>query len=150
MLSAVALVFGTTPVLAQVQGEPTIASGKCDPKSGVTVGDSDISQFTCDMTIIARTERGTVLIQFADKTGVDGRILGFAGTIEGRQGFAADRVQTIAVERLYLAGGARPIPVTAGTCFLNWAAQKLTSAICGARANVNGQLVKAMATLTVR
>lgn len=65
-------------------------NGACDPKSGVTI-DGQTSRFHCDSAVVVRTLRGTVLIHFADKRGDDGRTLGFAGTIEGKQGFGADR-----------------------------------------------------------
>jgi hypothetical protein len=105
--------------------------------------------------IIARTERGTVLIQFTDKMGDDGRILGFAGIIEGKQGFGADKTQLIGVQRLYLGGGAQPILTTAGTCFLNWSGLqrmggRLTSVVCGGRGQAEGHDIKAIVTLTVK
>lgn len=69
---------------------------------------------------MVRTERGTVLIQFADKSGDDGRLLGFGGTIEGKQGFGAETTQMMALERIYLGGGSAPVPATRGTCIMNW------------------------------
>lgn len=70
--------------------------------------------------------------------------------MEGRQGFGADPVQAVEVERLYVAGGADPVPVSKGTCFLTWASHKLASAVCGARANAEGQDIKAIAALKAR
>ena len=99
---------------------PVIVSGTRDLKSGVKINDGENNSFSCDTAVIARTECGTVLIQFTDKVGDDGRILGFAGTIEGKQGFGADAAQMIAVERVYLAGGANPITASRGTCIMNW------------------------------
>jgi hypothetical protein len=128
---------------------PILENGKCDKISGVKVGDDDVSQFECDSVVINRSPRGTVLIQFTDKSGRDGRILGFAGTIEGKQGFGAERVQALEVERLYLMGGGRPINVMRGTCFLNWAAGKLINVGCDAVAQVEGQEIKALSVLTV-
>lgn len=149
------LLLATTPATAQIQGQPIIVSGTCDEKSGVIIADGDNNQFGCDSAVITRTERGTVLIQFADKSGDDGRLLGFAGVIEGRQGFGADPVQLLAVERLYLAGGAEPVQVSRGTCIMNWSGLqrtggRLTSVVCGARGDVDGMDVKALAALTVR
>jgi hypothetical protein len=80
------------PAHAQAPDRPIVVSGICDPKSGVTIDNGESGGFACDSAVIARTERGTVLIQFTDKSGDDGRILGFAGTIEGKQGFGADPV----------------------------------------------------------
>ena len=140
----------STPAIAQTATIPIIVEGKCDPKSGVAIGDDEKGDFECDTAVIARTERGTVLIQFTDKAGIDGRILGFAGTIEGKQSFGADPTQIIAVERLYLKGGSEPLTATRGTCFLNWDRRKITSVLCGAGADFNGMDIKAMAALTAR
>ncbi len=113
------LLLATTPAESQIRTQPVIVTGTCDPKSGVTIDNGENSQFGCDTAIIARVPNGTVLIQFTDKLGDDGRILGFAGTIEGKQGFGAEAVQMLGVERLYLAGGADPISVSRGTCIMN-------------------------------
>ena len=147
------LLFTGVPAHGQSQALPIVESGKCSTKSGVTVGDGEISQFGCDAVVIARTARG-VLIQFADKTGDDGRLLGFAGTIEGKQGFGAEKVQAVEVERLYLMGGGEPVPVEAGTCFMNWTGLqrtggKLTSVTCGARGSADSTKVKAIVQLEV-
>jgi hypothetical protein len=149
------LTLGVAPTYAHAQGAPIIVSGHCDSKSGVTIDDGETSQFGCDTAVIARTDRGTVLIQFTDKSGDDGRILGFAATIEGRQGFGADPVQMLGVERLYLAGGADPVPTTAGSCIMNWSGLhrtggKLTSVTCGARGEAEGADIKALVQLVVR
>lgn len=161
------LLFATVPAVmlltlalpvaakAQISGVPIIANGFCDAKSGVTI-DGNTSQFACDSVVIVRTDRGTVLIQFTDKSGDDGRILGFAGIIEGKQGFGADQTQMMGVERVYLgSGGAQPIPTTRGTCILNWTGLvrtggKLTSIVCGGRGNAEGHDIKGMAILTAR
>ncbi|MDZ4375307.1 MAG: hypothetical protein U1C74_28315 [Phenylobacterium sp.] len=144
-----------TPAAPQVQGQPIIVDGKCDQKSGVTIDDGDMSQFACDSAVIARVQSGAVLIQFTDKRGDDGRILGFAGMIEGKQGFGAEKTQAIAVERLYLAGGAQPIPATRGTCFMNWTGLqrtggRLVSVVCGGAGSAEGHDIKAMVGLTAR
>jgi hypothetical protein len=127
---------------------PLVVEGKCDPKSGVEVGADGLSRFECDVAVIAQTPRG-ILIQFTDKSGRDGRILGFAGTIEGKQGFGADPTQVVAVERLYLKGGGEPLRARRGTCFLNWSDRKLASVLCGAAAEHEGTPIKAMAALKV-
>lgn len=156
ILTAAALwAFAGLPALAQTTDTPIIVEGTCDPQSGVTINDEEPNQFACTVAIIARTDRGTVLIQFTDKTGDDGRILGFAGTIEGKQGFGANTVQALAVERLYLAGGAEPVPANRGTCFLNWTGLhrtggKLTSVTCGAAGQVDSYQIKAIAALKAR
>lgn len=147
--------LATTSATAQIQGKPIIVSGTCDEKSGVTIDNGDNSQFGCDTAVITRSDRGTVLIQFADKTGDDGRLLGFAGTIEGKQGFGADLTQMLAVERLYLASGANPVPVSRGTCIMNWTGLhrtggRLTSVLCGAAGQAEGANIKALAVLKVR
>lgn len=146
------LLLAATSASSQTVEEPIVVSGVCDPKSGVTVNDSDASQLACDTAVITRTQRGTVLIQFTDKLGDDGRILGFAGTIEGKQGFGADSVQMLAVERVYLAGGADPIPASRGSCIMNWsglhrAGGKLASVLCAARGQAEGSDIKAVAVL---
>ena len=110
------LLVTDAPARGQTHAPPTIASGKCSTQSGVTVGDGPISHFGCDVVVIAHTARG-ILIQFAEKTGDDGRLLGFAGTIEGKQGFGAEKLQAVGVERLYLIGGGDPVAVEVGTCF---------------------------------
>ena len=142
------------PAEAQIQGVPIIAKGVCDQKSGVTI-DGTTSQFACDIVVITRTNRGTVLIQFTDKSGDDGRILGFAGTIEGKQGFGADKIQMMGVERVYLGGGVQPIPATKGSCILTWTGLvrtggKLKTIICGGRGNADGHDITGMAILTAR
>lgn len=147
------LLFTGTLAHGQSNALPTVASGKCSAKSGVTVGDGEISHFDCDVVVIAHTTRG-VLIQFADKTGDDGRLLGFAGTIEGKQGFGAEKLQAVEVERLYLIGGGDAVPVEVGTCFMNWTGLqrtggKLTSVTCGARGSAEGTEIKAIVQLEV-
>lgn len=140
------------PSGAQSTSHPIIAHGTCDPKSGVAIDDGDQSVFACDAAIIARTERGTVLIQFADKTGDDGRLLGFGGRIEGKQGFGAENTQMMAVERIYLGSGNTPVTATRGTCILNWTGLhrtggKLTSILCSGVGSAEGHLIKALAIL---
>lgn len=108
------LLLSALPAASQVQGDPIVVTGACGPEAGVSIDDGEKSSFACDSAVVARTERGTVLIQFTDRSGDDGRILGFAGVIEGKQGFGAEPVQAVAVERLYLAGGAEPVPVSRG------------------------------------
>lgn len=142
------------PASAQIQGAPIFVSGVCDPKSGVTI-DGRTSRFWCDSAVVVRTQRGTVLIHFADKKGDDGRILGFAGTIEGRQGFGAAPLQVMAVERIYLAGGAEPIPADRGTCMMTWSGLhrkggRLESIVCGGRGSAAGSDVQAMAVIQAR
>lgn len=151
----VPLLLSMPPTAARAQSVPVIVTGTCDPKSGVTINDGGNGGFACDTAVVTRTDRGTVLIQFTDKAGDDGRILGFAGTIEGKQGFGADATQTMAVERLYLAGGATPIPADRGTCILNWSGLqrtggKLTSVLCAGHGEAEGSDVKAMAVLKAR
>lgn len=143
------------PVSAQIVGQPIFVSGVCDPQSGVTIDNGSNSQFGCDTAVVTRSPRGTVLIQFTDKHGDDGRILGFAGTIEGKQGFGADPVQMMAVERIYLAGGANPIAAQVGTCIMNWTGLsrtggRLTSIVCGGKGVADGSSVKALAVLSVK
>lgn len=140
---------------SQAQSTPIIVNGTCEPQSGVTVDDGESSGFGCDTAVVARTDRGTVLIQFTDKAGDDGRILGFAGTIEGKQGFGMDGAQMVAVERIYLAGGATPISATRGTCIMNWSGLqrtggRLTSVLCAAAGQVEGSNIRAMAVLKAR
>lgn len=154
LVAALALLL-TSQAPTQSQSEPIIVSGTCDAKSGVTIDDGNQDQFGCDVAVIARTERGTVLLQFTDKSGDDGRILGFAGTIEGKQGFGADPVQMMSVERLYLAAGTDPVPVSAGSCIMNWTGLqrtggRLTSITCGARGTAEGSDIKALVQLVVR
>lgn len=141
-----------SPSGAQSAPQPIIAHGTCDPKTGVSIDDGDQSSFACDVAIVARTERGSVLIQFADKTGDDGRLLGFGGTIEGKQGFGAENTQMMAVERIYLGSGNAPVPATRGTCILNWTGLhrtggKLTSILCSGVGSAEGHLIKALAIL---
>lgn len=143
------------PAASQIQGKPIFISGVCDSKSGVVVDDGESSQFGCNSAVITRTQRGTVLVQFADKRGDDGRILGFAGTIEGKQGFGAEATQMMAVERFYLAGGANPILASRGTCIMNWSGLQRTgghliSVLCAAKGEAEGSEIKAMAVLKVR
>ena len=149
------LMCAPVPAFAQSSPDPIISSGTCDPKSGVTIDEGNLSRLHCDMVVIARSERGTVLIQFTDKKQDDGRILGFAGTIEGRQGFGADTTQIMVVERLYLAGGATPIATERGSCIMNWTGLqrtggRLLSVVCGGRGEAEGSVVKAMVALVVR
>jgi hypothetical protein len=141
--------------MSQVVGEPIIASGACGTESGVTIDEGAPSRFSCDVAVVTRMQSGAILIQFTDRSGDDGRILGFAGTIEGRQGFGADSIQLLGVERFYLAGGADPIPASHGTCIMNWTGLqrtggRLTSIMCGARGSAQGSDVQAMAVLQVR
>jgi hypothetical protein len=149
-----ALVLLTRPADAQIAGKPVIVKGTCDTKSGVEIDDGAISQFGCNAAMVVRTERGTVLVQFTDTTGDDGRMLGFGGVIEGRQGFGADKTQMLAVQRIYL-GDDAPITADRGTCILNWTGLertggKLTSVLCGGVGSAEGSTVAAKAFLTVR
>lgn len=142
-----------SPAASQTDGRPIIVSGTCDPKSGVSVDGDENSRFDCDTAVVMRSERGTVLIQFTDKAGDDGRILGFAGTIEGKQGFGADSTQMMGVERIYLGGGSEPVPASTGTCIMNWSGLhrtggRLTSIMCGANGAAEGVAVKAISILT--
>jgi hypothetical protein len=137
---------------AVAQSTPIIVNGRCDAKSGVTIDDGEMTALACDTGVVMRSDRGTVLIQFTDKAGDDGRIVGFAGTIEGKQGFGADAAQIMAVERIYLAGGAAPVPASRGTCIMNWTGLqrtggRLSSVVCGAVGSAEGSLVKAMVVL---
>jgi hypothetical protein len=154
-LTCAAALMAPLPVSAQAPGIPIVVSGTCDPRSGVNIDNGRNGSFACDVVVITRTERGTVLIQFTDKRGDDGRILGFAGTIEGKQGFGAESAQIMAVERLYLAGGAAPIPTSAGSCIMNWTGLQrtgggLTSVVCGGHGAAQGKDVKAIAVLKAR
>ena len=149
------LLLSAAPAASQIQGKPIIVSGVCDSKSGVTINDGENSEFGCDSAVITRSQRGTVLIQFTDKRGDDGRILGFAGTIEGKQGFGANTAQIMAVERIYLAGGANPVSASRGTCIMNWSGLqrtggRLRSVVCGARGEAEGADIKALVVLKVR
>jgi hypothetical protein len=155
LILAAAGIFAAPQASAQSGGSPIIVAGTCDSKSGVTIDSGELSRLECDTAVVMRTDRGTVLIQFTDKAGDDGRILGFAGTIEGKQGFGADATQMVAVDRLYLAGGAAPVPVQRGTCIMNWTGLqrtggKLVSMVCGARAEAEGSDIRAIAALTVK
>lgn len=154
-LFLVGLLITASPQSAagQISGPLILAEGKCDRRTQVTVDGND-SSFSCDSASITRSDRGSVLIQFTDKAGDDGRILGFAGTIEGKQGWGADSPQVMAVERLYLAGGAKPVQVSRGTCILNWTGLqrtggKVTSVLCSARANADGRDFIAVVVLEV-
>lgn len=140
-----------TTQLGQSATDPIIAEGTCGLDSGVTIN-SEKSDFACDVAVIMRAQQGTVLIQFTDKAGDDGRIVGFGGVIEGKQGFGADATQMMAVQRIYLAGGAQPIPADRGTCIMNWTGLhrtggRLTSVICGGTGAAEGYDVKAMVIL---
>jgi hypothetical protein len=152
LICALCVPIMAVPAAAQTASRPVIVSGTCDVKSGVKINDNENNSFSCDTAIIAPTQRGTVLIQFTDKVGDDGRILGFAGTIEGKQGLGADATQMIAVERVYLAGGANPITASRGTCIMNWSGLlreggRVTSVLCAARAQSEGYDIQAMAML---
>lgn len=156
LISFVALLsLAPAQASAQTAPDPVIVSGSCDPQSGVTINDGELSRLYCDTVVVARTERGTVLIQFTDAQGDDGRILGFAGTIEGRQGFGADLTQMMAVERLYLGSGVSPIAVERGTCIMNWTGLhrtggRLASVVCGGRGRAEGLDVVAISALESR
>lgn len=146
------LLCAPVPTAAQSNSDSIIANGTCGHQSGVTIDGGQLSRLYCDTVVIGRSERGTVLIQFTDIQGDDGRILGFAGTIEGRQGFGADTTQMMAVERLYLAGGAEAIAADRGTCIMNWTGLqrtggRLLSVVCGGRGQAEGVDIRATAVL---
>ena len=148
------LLCAPVPAFGRSSTEPIIVSGTCDTQSGVTIDEGDLNRLYCDTVIIMRSERGTVLIQFTDKQGDDGRVLGFAGTIEGRQGFGADATQMMAVERVYL-GGTEPVPTDRGSCIMNWTGLqrtggRLLSVVCGGRGEAEGSDIMAMAVLDAR
>lgn len=143
VVAALPLAMLPAPATPQGINQPIAAHGACDSKSGVTINGERSSPFTCDMVAVTRTQRGSVIIQFADRRGDDGRVLGFAGMMEGKQGFGADQLQVVVVERLYLAGGADPVPVSRGTCMLNWTGLyrtggRLIAVACGARGQAKG------------
>lgn len=154
ILAAIATVTAlSTPTSSSGQSgaDPIIAEGTCDPDSGVTI-DGEKSYFACDVAVIMRSQQGTVLIQFTDKAGDDGRIVGFGGVIEGKQGFGADATQMMAVQRIYLAGGAQPVPADRGTCIMNWTGLhrtggRLKSVMCGGAGEAEGYDIKAMVIL---
>lgn len=121
----------------------------------MVIDEGKISEFDCDSAVITRTQRRSVLIQFTDKLGDDGRILGFAGTIEGKQDFGADATQMVAVQCFCLAGGANPILASRDTCIMNWSGLECTgghlvSVLCGAKGQAEGYDIKAMAVLKAR
>ena len=145
----------SVPAASQTAPSPIIEKGVCDEKSGVSINDEEAGQYACDTVVLMRSDRGTVLVQFADSTGDDGRMLGFGGVIEGKQGFGADTTQMMAVQRIYLGGGDPPIQAEAGTCILNWTGLqrtggKLTSALCSGAGSVDGTTVKALVVLKAR
>lgn len=145
----------SAPASPQGVNQPIVAHGTCDAQSGVTINGQRSGSFACDMVAVTRTQRGSVIIQFTDRRGDDGRVLGFAGMIEGKQGFGADQVQVVVVERLYLEGGADPVPVARGTCMLNWTGlyrtgERLIAAVCGARGQAEGADIQGRAVFTVR
>lgn len=150
-LSACTIAMMPVASWGQAAPQPIIAEGPCDPETGVAI-DGRKSDFACDVAVIMRAQQGTVLIQFTDKAGDDGRILGFAGMIEGRQGFGADSTQMMAVQRIYLAGGAQPILAERGTCILNWTGLhrtggRLKSVLCSGAGEADGYDVRALAIL---
>lgn len=150
-----ALSLGLSIPAAAQTSPPIVGHGACDAESGVTVNDRETSQYSCNGVFIVRTQRGTVLVQFADSTGDDGRMLGFGGVIEGKQGFGADTTQMMAVQRIYLGRGDPPIQAEKGTCILNWTGLqrtggKLTSVVCGGLGSVDGSTVKALVAFGVR
>lgn len=156
-LCCLALGISAYPAMAQVQSKPIFASGKCDnQKSGVAIDDNEQPKgFACDTAVIVRMDNGSVLIQFTDKAGDDGRILGFAGHIEGKQGFGADLTQMVAVERVYLQGGGEPISVAGGTCIMNWSGLNRTggrieSVLCASGGEADGHPFRAMVVLDAR
>lgn len=143
------------PALPQGVNQPIVAHGTCDAQSGVTINGQRSGPFACDMVAVTRTQRGSVIVQFTDRRGDDGRVLGFAGMIEGKQGFGADQLQIVVVERLYLAGGADPVSVTRGTCMLNWTGLyrdggRLIAVVCGAYGQAEDTDIQGRAVLTVR
>ena len=145
----------SVPGTLRAQGEPIIAKGTCDPTSSVTIDEGEPNIFGCDVAVVTRSERGSVLIQFSDLAGDDGRILGFAGTIEGKQGFGAELTQMMAVERVYLAAGADPVTVSRGTCIMNWSGLHRTggilkSVLCGGRGEIEEHDVQALVVLDAR
>ena len=153
MTAAVAAIAASTPAIlsGQTSADPIIAEGVCDPESGVTI-DGEKSDFACDVAVIMRAQQGTVLIQFTDKAGDDGRIVGFGGVVEGKQGFGADETQMMAVQRIYLAGGAQPVPADRGTCIMNWTGLhrtggRLKSVMCGGAGEADGYDIKALVIL---
>ena len=146
-------IAGSSPATSwgQPAADPIIAEGTCGLESGVTIN-GEKSDFACDVAVIIRAQQGTVLIQFTDKAGDDGRVVGFGGVIAGKQGFGADATQMMAVQRIYLAGGAQPVPADRGTCIMNWTGLhrtggRLTSVICGGAGEVEGHDIKAMVML---
>lgn len=144
--------FGTTMPAFGQSADHVMVDGKCTQNSGVTIDDEPLSRIYCDTAVISRAANGNILIQFTDKAGDDGRILGFAGQIEGRQGFGADPTQIIAVQRVYLGGGSQPFLAEKGTCFINWTGLhrtggRVTSIACGGRGAAEGYDVQAMVVL---
>lgn len=153
LIAAAAAAALSTPTTSWGQSGtgPIVAEGACAPDSGVTI-DGEKSDFACDVAVILRAQQGTVLIQFTDKAGDDGRIVGFGGVIEGKQGFGADATQMMAVQRIYLAGGAQPVAANRGTCIMNWTGLhrtggRLTSVMCGGVGEADGYDIKAMVIL---
>lgn len=156
LLSALALLPTgiSLPALGQTS-DHVIVEGKCSPTSGVIIDNEPLGRLYCDTAVISRAGNGNIIIQFTDKAGDDGRILGFAGPIEGRQGFGADRTQAIAVQRVYLGGGVQPVLTERGTCFINWTGLhrtggKVSSVVCGGRGEAEGHDVQAIVALDVK
>lgn len=113
--------------------------GKCDSNTQVGMAedgsaDFDHIPFTCDSAVVSyHEERGSLMIQFVRKQSDDNRLLGFAGTLEGRE--------MLQVERVYLAGGAAPLTPNEGYCRLFWEGRTLSSIACGAQIDADGKRI---------
>jgi hypothetical protein len=113
--------------------------GQCssDTRVGIAAAGSDDFErtpFECNSAIVSYHEdRGSLMLQFAKKQSNDGSILGFAGTLDGRE--------MLQVERVYLPGGASPRTPNDGYCKLFWNGRLLSSIACGAQIDADGKRI---------
>lgn len=141
-----ALIIGGLTVVtpSEAQSVPELRDiklleGKCNSDTQVGIADDgsadfEHTPFACDSAIVSyHEERGSLMIQFVKKQSDDNRLLGFAGTLEGRE--------MLRVERVYLAGGGAPLTPNEGYCKLFWKGRALSSVACGAQIDAEGKRI---------
>lgn len=114
-----------------------IVDGICEDGSHIAEGPigADLSsrrtRFFCDTLVMWRIGDGKILMQFAEKGAVHGRILGFAGRM--------DSPAMMQVDHIYLEDGS-PTVANDGVCkFFFEGTQKITSVMCAAKADEEGR-----------
>lgn len=141
LFASVACLYFSGAAFAQVQSIPDlrdirVLEGHCGEETRVGIEENgsgvfERTPFDCDSAVVSFHESsGSLMIQFIKKGSDDNRIIGFAGTLDGRE--------LLLVERVYLATGASALIPNDGHCKLFWKEKAVEGIVCGAQIDTDG------------